>query len=147
METNGTVRLMADGYHIPNGIGWSLDQKTLYHCDSLGRCIYRYRFDLQRGEISERERWYTERSDSEPDGMAVDSQGQLWVAQWNGWRLECFDQQANIVRSIEMPVQRPTSCAFNADYSTLYVSSCSRGDSVEERLVAPAGGLFSISLS
>lgn len=142
MDLDGSVRVVADKYHIPNGIGWSLDQTVMYHCDSLGRTIYRYDFDIEKGEISNRHVFYKEQSDSEPDGMAVDQCGNLWVAQWNGWRLDCFSPQGNKLRSIDMPVQRPTSCAFNDDFSTLFITSCSQADAGEKVLSAPSGGVF-----
>ncbi|MDF1796942.1 MAG: SMP-30/gluconolactonase/LRE family protein [Coxiellaceae bacterium] len=146
IDVDGTVTKQADGYFIPNGIGWSLDQQYMYHNDSYGRTIYRYRFDLEAGKISQREIFYEEESDSEPDGAAVDRQGNLWVAQWNGARLDCFSPAGEIIQTIKMPMQRPTSCAFNDDFSQLYVTSCSQGSADEEPLSAPAGEVFVIGM-
>ncbi len=147
MDVDGSVRQMADGYHIPNGIGWNADNTEMYHCDSLGRVIYRYAFDLEAGEISDRQVIYREQSDSEPDGMAVDQQGRLWVAHWNGQRLDCLTANGECLKSFAMPVQRPTSCAFNSDFTTLYITSCSQGDAGEVALEPPAGAVFSLDMS
>lgn len=142
MDVDGRVRQVAEGYHIPNGIGWSLDQTTMYHCDSLGRTIFCYDFDLDQGQLSNRRILYRETSESEPDGMAVDAQGRLWVAHWNGWRIDVMLPNGDKEKTIDMPVQRPTSCAFNSDFSQLYVTSCSKGDPGESRLPLASGQLF-----
>lgn len=147
MDVDGSVHRVADGYHIPNGIGWNADSTEMYHCDSLGRVIYRYAFDLERGEVSDREIIYRELTDSEPDGMAVDPQGRLWVAHWNGKRLDCLSSHGECLKSVAMPVQRPTSCAFNSDFSMLYITSCSQGDKAEIALTTPSGAVFALDMS
>lgn len=147
MDLDGSVHRVADDYHIPNGIGWSADNTEMYHCDSLGRVIYRYAYDLQSGVATNRDIIYREPSDSEPDGMAVDPQGRLWVAHWNGQRLDCLQADGQRIKSFPMPIQRPTSCAFNSDFSILYVTSCSQADLTEVALAPPAGAVFALDMS
>ncbi len=145
LDLDGKVSKKADGYVIPNGIGWSADQKTMYHNDSLGRGIYKYRFDLEAGTIDQRETFYTKSSESEPDGMAIDQQGNLWVAQWNGFRIDVFNPAGKIIKVVDMPMQRPTSCAFDESYQRLFVTSCSQVDGSEEKLAEPSGQVHVLS--
>ena len=42
------------GVTIPNGMGFSLDQKTLYYTETLDYKIYQFDYDLSTGQISNR---------------------------------------------------------------------------------------------
>ena len=82
--------------------------------------------------------------DGSPDGMTVDSDGNLWVAFWDGWCVRKISPDGEILERIPMPVQRPTSCAFGGpDLDLLYVTSARRDLDEEELKMQPcAGGLF-----
>lgn len=60
--TGGLYRLDADlichkmgaGYTMPNGIGWSPDDRTMYFTDSRAGAIYAFDFEIESGAISNR---------------------------------------------------------------------------------------------
>ena len=59
-----------------------------------------------------------------PDGSTIDTEGYLWNAQWDGWRVARYAPDGRLDRLVELPVQKPTSCMFGgADMRTLYVTS------------------------
>jgi sugar lactone lactonase YvrE len=76
--------------------------------------------------------------------MTVDSAGHLWVCFWDGWCIRRLSPAAEVVETIEMPVQRPTSCAFGgSDLDRLYVTSARLGIDADALGMQPcAGGLF-----
>jgi sugar lactone lactonase YvrE len=133
-DTDGTLNEMETGLTISNGLGWSPDHKTFYLTDSTPKMIYAYDFDLSSGEIENR-RIFVDLSEFPfgPDGLAVDSQGCIWSAMWDGWCIIRFDPNGQEILRIPMPVPRPTSCTFGgSDLTTLYITTASVGLSEAE---------------
>jgi sugar lactone lactonase YvrE len=83
-----------------------------------------------------------------PDGAAVDAQGYYWIAHVNGWRVARYSPDGKIDRTIGLPVQRPTMCAFGGDnLDVLYVTSATYPLSETALAKQPlAGSLFSIEV-
>ena len=111
LDPDRTVTLMQDGAVVSNGIGWSPDDRILYFTDSVVRTIWAYDFDAPSGAVAKR-RVFAEVPDGTgyPDGLTVDSEGYIWSAVWDGWRVVRYDPSGRIDREVAMPVQRPTSC-------------------------------------
>ena len=57
--------------------------------------------------------------------MAMDADGNLWVALGESSSVICYDgQTGDVLRTVVLPVKRPTSCIFGGDdLSTLYVTT------------------------
>lgn len=132
------------GYKVTNGPAFSRDGRTMYHSDSALQIIYA--FDLDRDGSASNRRVFASFMDGDgyPDGMTVDAEDCLWVAFWDGWCLRRFSPSGECIQVVDMPVQRPTSCAFGgADLDRLYVTSASIGLDEKARAMQPyAGGLF-----
>ena len=130
---------------ISNGIGWSPDASTLYFTDSPRKLIYAYDYDPASGNIENKRVWVdsTEKM-GVPDGLCVDSEGCVWSARWDGWRISRYDPQGQLMLELPTPIQRPTSCTFGGkDLSTLFITSAWSGLSSAERLKQPhAGDIF-----
>ena len=138
-------RPMADGVTVANGLGWSPDDRTMYHTDSAARRIYAYDFDLDQGSLSGR-RVFVELADGTgfPDGLAVDAEGFVWSAIWRGGRVERHAPDGRLDRTVELPITRPTSCIFGGpDLDRLYVTSASARDGRDPE-PPPAGDVFVI---
>ena len=60
-----------------------------------------------------------------PDGMAIDSDGNLWVALGESGSVCCYDgTSGELVESIKLPIHRPTSCIFGCEnLGTLFVTT------------------------
>jgi xylono-1,5-lactonase len=137
------------GYMVTNGPAFSPDGRTLYHTDSARQLIYS--FDLgETGEATGRRVFarFGER-DGYPDGMTVDAEGCLWVAFWGGWCVRRLSPAGEVLQSIELPVERPTSCAFGgAQLDRLFVTSARVGLDEKALALQPlAGALFMIHVS
>jgi sugar lactone lactonase YvrE len=147
IDADLSVHRMEEGFKLSNGMGWSPDDRTMYYIDSARREIYAYDFDLARGAISNRRTLVrVPEEHGLPDGMTVDAEGFLWVAHWNGWRVVRYDPDGRAERVINVPVSRPTSCAFGGDdLTTLFVTSGTMRMSQAELAAQPlAGSLFSL---
>lgn len=145
LDPDGSFRRMESGIGCSNGMGWSPDNHVMYYTDSGPRCIYAYDFDLASGAIANRRIFVdSHEASGVPDGLTVDHEGFIWSARWDGWRIERYDPQGKLERTIPMPVQRPTSVMFGgADLDTLYITSARTELSAADLADQPlAGDLF-----
>lgn len=147
-DPDGSLHRMETELTISNGLGWSPDETTFYLTDSAQHQIFAYDFDRETGSIRNR-RVVVDLSHEavEPDGLAIDVEGNLWSALWDGGCIACFDRSGNERFRVEMPVSRPTCVTFGGqDLTDLYVTSASIG--LDPKATQPsytAGDLFRVS--
>jgi sugar lactone lactonase YvrE len=134
-------------YKVTNGPAFSPNGSRMYHNDS-GRQLT-YVFDLDEAGTATNRRPFLQfgEGDGYPDGMTVDSEGCLWIAFWDGGCVRRFSAEGELLRTVEMPVARPTSCAFGGPgLDRLYVTSASIGlDEAALSMQPNAGGLFMVT--
>lgn len=146
VDADGSSERLDTGFTVANGLAFSADGRTLWFADSGHRVVYAYDYDARRGRVSRRRRFVGYTGDVKPDGLAADADGGLWVAVWDGWRIERYDARGRLVRTIRLPVPRPTSVAFGGDrLSTLYVTSARARLDPDSLAQAPlSGALFAV---
>ncbi|WP_445635930.1 Gluconolaconase [Nostoc sp. DSM 114161] len=133
-DADGSLHLMETGLTISNGLGWSPDRKTFYLTDSPQQKIYAYDFNSVTGNITNRRVFVNLTHESfHPDGLTIDSQGNIWSAMWNGWCVIRFNPKGEEILRIKLPVPLVTSCTFGGeDLQTLYITTASVGLSQAE---------------
>jgi sugar lactone lactonase YvrE len=145
LSPSGRVERMEQGIGISNGMGWSPEGDVFYFTDSPAKTIYAYDFDPSDGRISNKRMWvHTPDEPGVPDGLAVDQDGCVWSARWDGWKIDRYDPDGNRLQEVRLPCQRPTSCTFGGeDLNTLIITSA-RVDLDDEALKEQplAGDLF-----
>jgi len=128
---------------ISNGICWSHDHKTMYYIDSPLKRVDSFDFDPATGHISNRKTVVSfVHENGFPDGMTIDSDGNIWVAHWDGGKVTQWNPHTGkLLRTIQIPgAPKVTSVAFGGENLTdLYVTTASKGDP------APAGALFRVT--
>ncbi|GAB3973070.1 SMP-30/gluconolactonase/LRE family protein [Streptomyces sparsus] len=127
VSPDGAAVPVFDGVTVSNGTGWSPDGGLLYYIDSPTR-----RVDVCRmtdGLPSDRRPLATvETSAGFPDGLTVDADGCVWVALWDGGQLRRYTPEGTLDRVVELPVRRPTACAFGGpQLRDLYVTTARVG--------------------
>jgi sugar lactone lactonase YvrE len=123
IERDGRVMPLLRGLGIPNTLLWSDDQTTVHFGDSLEGTLYQH-FIRTDGNLDPGRVWFGPHSRGGPDGSAMDAQGYIWNARWDGSCLLRLTPQGQVDRVIELPVSRPTSCVFGGrDLQTLYITS------------------------
>jgi sugar lactone lactonase YvrE len=123
---DGTVRPILDDVAVSNGTGWSPDGRRVYYVDSPTRRIDV--FDLDDDQLPVDRRPFATVEDGFPDGLTVDAEGGVWVALWDGGAVRRYTPEGALDRVLDLPVRRPTACAFGgADLTDLYITTARTG--------------------
>lgn len=135
----GQVRLAwSGGMTNSNGLGFSPDGTTMYHADTTSHTVRQLDFDTATGSATNL-RTLVEFSQDKannyggrPDGAAVDSEGNYWVAMFEGGRIVKLAPDGTQLESIALPVRCPTMVAFGGpDLRTLYITSAGKRPQAE----------------
>ncbi len=146
LEGSGPLKPIRHGICIPNSLAFSPDGQTLYFADSLRYSIYAHPYTLETGHMGEARVFAESDPPAFPDGSAVDAEGYVWNAEFNGGRLLRYAPDGRLDREIAMPVDRPTCCAFGGpNLDILFITSTSQNMTEAERQAHPmAGALMAI---
>jgi len=143
LQPDGRIDVLLEGLVESNGLDWSSDGTTLYFVDSGDPCIRRYDYDVQTGRLGPRRADLATFSQLEgvPDGLTVDSEGDVWVALWQGGVVRRYASDGRLRASLAAPVSQPTCPGFGGSKrDRLYLASGWEGMSAEARLVEPLAG-------
>ena len=131
---------------IPSTASFSPDGATFYTCDVTEQEILA--FDrAEDGKLANRRVFATTSAGAGyPDGSTTDSEGGLWVAEWDGGRVVRYRADGAIDREVRLPTMRPTGCCFGGrGLKTLYVTTARTGLTAFQMDTQPfAGSLFAI---
>ncbi|MCH5193396.1 MAG: SMP-30/gluconolactonase/LRE family protein [Oscillospiraceae bacterium] len=116
------------GTKLSNGMAWSSDHKKFFFSDSLEHAVFTYDYNIKTGEISNRNVLF-HISDGVPDGMCIDSRDRLWVAIWDGNRVECRNTSTGELEAIvNVPAAHVSSCCFYGnDLDKLFITTAGDG--------------------
>jgi sugar lactone lactonase YvrE len=146
LDRDGSVHVILTDLSISNGLAWSEDGGTVYFIDSPTLTVRAYAFDQETGTFGEsRVVARIPEGEGVPDGMCIDREGMLWVAQWGGYRVSRFDPSTGVrLGWVRVPAACASSCAFGGpNLDELYITTANRDLDDEERRAQPhAGGLF-----
>jgi sugar lactone lactonase YvrE len=145
VDPDGSVTTLIHDVGCANSIAFTPDGRSMYFADSFAATIWRYSYDPASGRIGDR-RVVKEFAAGTgiPDGSCVDAEGAVWNAVWEGRRVERILPDGTVDRIVEVPVSKPTCCAFaGAGLDTLYITT-SRLEMTAEQIAAEptAGSLF-----
>lgn len=135
---------------IPNGMAWNLNHQKFYFIDSPDRCIYVFDYDLGSGEIKNQTKLFEfSAGDFVPDGMTIDSEGFLWVALYNGYKVVRINPETkDIIFEVQLPVPQVTSCTFGGpDLNHLFITTAREHMTEQDIANHPlSGSLFKVNL-
>jgi len=145
-DGRGPSVVVARGFTLPNGIGWSPDDTRMYLVDSMSGDILAADFDAVDGVVGEF-RVLCRVGAGLPDGLAVDVDGCIWVAVWGGSVVQRYSPDGVLLGECRLPVSQPSSCAFAAD-GTLVITSARAGLTGSDLSAQPlAGSIFAVATS
>ena len=140
---DGTVETKLTKVTISNGIVWSANKKYMYYNDTPTRKIIRFRYDDSSGDILyDGVAVNIPEGTGSPDGMTIDCNDNLWVAQWGGGGVYCYNPYTgDLLTKIVVPAPHVASCAFGGDkLDTLYITTARAGLSEEQLEEYPLSG-------
>jgi sugar lactone lactonase YvrE len=148
LDGDHSCKRVFDGLGIPNTFVWSADGSTMFVAESTERVIYAHEYDTGTGIPGRRRVFAETEGPGYPDGSAIDVDGCLWNAQIDGGRLVRYTPKGRIDQTVELPVQRPTSCEFGGDgLGILYVTTATVGLTAQQLEQQPlAGALLALDL-
>jgi len=133
----GSVEMLPERWTLPNGIGWSPDGETVYVADSRTGLVLAAEIDPQNYSVGAFLPLIRV-TDGEPDGLAVADDGSIWIAIWDGGRVERWSDDGRLAQTIPVPVSRPTACAFGD--GELFVTTAQYGLSQKALDAEPLAG-------
>lgn len=142
LEHDGTVTVLDEGLGLSNGIAWSPDGGVMYNVDTRRHVVTARDYDPASGRVGAPS-VLIDVGDGLPDGLAVDRDGDLWIAMWGEGEIRRFGADGALRGALRTGVERTSSCAFvgpNLDF--LVVTSAGSGaapGAVDGRLLARRG--------
>lgn len=128
---DGLTETGLDGCIIPNGSAFSPDGRIFYASDSHRdvRMVWAFDYDPDTGTAHGRRPFVDMRAMiGRPDGAAVDVDGCYWICCLDEGCIKRFTPRGALDRRIEVPMRKPTMCAFGGDdLQSMLVTSLSRG--------------------
>lgn len=128
LRPSGQLDLLLDNVPSPNGVALSPDEKVLYLAVTRGNSVWRVPL-LEDGSVAKVSQFFTSYGASGPDGLAVDQNGRLLVANPGlgyVWVLNTRAEPELVLRGA--PGASITNLAFGGpERRTLYVTDSTHG--------------------
>ncbi|MCZ4069001.1 SMP-30/gluconolactonase/LRE family protein [Microbacterium sp. H37-C3] len=108
LDSDGRLRTLREGLSLSNGIGYSPDGRTMYHVDTLRHRVDILDDDGQNVVL----RGSFEVIGGYPDGIALDVDGDIWVALWGGAEVRRYRPDGTVRETRALPAQHVSSVGF-----------------------------------
>lgn len=117
----GEVELVKDSLHFPNGIAFSPDGKNLFVCESAMNRVLKYEY-TEKGLLKNKTA-FIELPGGDPDGIAFDTNGNLYCAHFGGGTIYVINSNAEVVNELKAPGKKPSNVEFGGeDMKTLFIT-------------------------
>ena len=142
LDPDLSVTRMDGDFVIGNGIAFSPDDSRMYLADSRDETVWVYDFDLDRGRIAGKRRFFsTAGIEGRVDGATCDTDGNYWCALVHGAAVACISPAGRIIERIALPVRHPTMVTFGGPrLDQLYVTTARQLLPEDERAAWPQAG-------
>ncbi|XP_068159481.1 regucalcin isoform X1 [Drosophila tropicalis] len=143
----GQISVVKTDVGISNGLAWDEKAKKFYYIDTTDYEVKSYDFDFETGVATNPKVVFNLRKTSPkdhllPDGLTIDSEGNLYVATFNGATIFKVDPNTGkVLLEIKFPTKQITSSAFGGpNLDILYVTTAAKFDQP-----SPAGTTYKVT--
>ncbi len=114
LDLDGTAALVLEGVTISNGLAWRANGTEAVFVDSPTHRIDILDFHAATGTFGDR-RTLVEIDSTlgSPDGLALDAEGAVWVALWEGGAVHRYLPDGTLDAVLSVPVRNVTACALH----------------------------------
>ena len=147
IDGNLKVQTLIDQISCANSICFSPAGNTMFFAETQDRKILAFDYEKGRGTLTNKRLHASFKQEPGlPDGSCVDAEGGVWNAEWEGHRVVRVAPNGTIDRVIDVPVWKPTCCAFGGpNLDTLFITSSRlMSDEATLKKEPSAGGLFAV---
>ncbi|WP_428938704.1 SMP-30/gluconolactonase/LRE family protein [Fontivita pretiosa] len=129
VDLDGRVTLLERGTDCANGMDFSPDLSRFYWTDTSANSIFCYDYDRGSGRISNKRTVVrVPQGQGVADGLAVDTEGNLWSARWGGFGVWKHSPDGREIGRVALPVQKVSSVIFGGkDLDTLFITTAAEG--------------------
>lgn len=139
---DGRLEQLDHGLAFPNGVGLAPDGSAVYLAETGPNRILRYTIAAD-GTVGPRQVWVQLSGGQGPDGLCLDVEGRLYVAQYGGGRINVITPEGDLLDPIPVPGRNVTNCAFGgADRRTLVITDVETASLYRVRMRVPGLPLF-----
>ncbi|WP_223942404.1 SMP-30/gluconolactonase/LRE family protein [Arthrobacter sp. StoSoilB22] len=131
---DGRREVLRSGISLSNGVAFSPDDQTIYHVDSLTGTVSSHSYGP--GDFDQHEAWTTVIADFEgiPDGLTVDANGNLWIAEWGVGAVRQFTPDGTVLKEVNVNAAQTTCPGFvGVNLDVLAITSATTGLAHPER--------------
>ncbi|KAH8411254.1 hypothetical protein KR215_000946, partial [Drosophila sulfurigaster] len=143
----GNVSLVKSDVGISNGLAWDEKAKKFYYIDTTDYEVKSYDYNFETGVASNPKVIFNLRKTSPkdhllPDGMTIDTEGNIYVATFNGATIfKVNPSTGKVLLEIKLPTKQITSVAFGGpNLDILYVTTAAKFGQP-----APAGTTYKVT--
>ncbi|XP_068157838.1 uncharacterized protein [Drosophila tropicalis] len=146
-QAGGQVKLIKSDVGISNGLAWDEKAKKFYYVDTNDYEVKAFDYDVETGGVCNSKVIYNFRAPKsednlQPDGMTIDTDGNLYIATFNGAAVyKVNPRNSELLLKIEIPTKQITSVAFGGpNLDILYVTTAANHEQP-----APAGTTYMVT--
>ncbi len=140
---NGDYKVLIENTTISNGLAFSKNGALMYFIDTPTKKVAKFNYDMESGSATFDSYVIEFKGNGSPDGMCIDKEGMLWIAEWGGGKISQWNpKNGKMISQIKLPCPNVSSCCLDK-LGNLFVTTA-KSDDPEDIF---GGGLFYVNLT
>jgi sugar lactone lactonase YvrE len=138
---NGEYKSIIENTTISNGLAFSKNSAFLYFIDTPTKKVAKYNYDTVSGSATFDSYIIEFKGKGSPDGMCMDAEGMLWIAEWGGGQVSKWNpENGKKIDQVKLPCPNVSSCCLDKS-GNLFVTTAKSNDPKD----VFGGGLFYVN--
>jgi sugar lactone lactonase YvrE len=145
VDADGRVTVLDADLGLSNGLAFTPDGTKLYSIDTTPGIVWVRDYNVDDGAVEHR-REFLRITGGSPDGMCLDSLGNLWIAIWGVGEVRCYSPAGEPLATIDVSAPNTSSVAFvGPDLDSLLITTASEQLSAAQLADCPDSGRLFIA--